>query len=222
MASKDLPSEYTFKIVLIGDPAVGKTSLILRLSDDVFHSDHVSTNGSNLKTKQCPFGKKSVKIILADTEGQERFRTISRSIYRGANAIIVVYDQANQKTFQNVQYWLYEVEKYADADTSTFLVANKNDLLPEVSSSTGKTFADSKGIPFLETCAKNDVNVDLLFQNVVQSIGGRLYKNEDWNRFKMVKDGSSSSVNMPSSTGSGPSSSTHLNPHSKKKSCAIL
>jgi len=217
-------TEYSFKILVVGDDSVGKTSLILRLCDNVFISDHVTTHGDNVKTKAVPFGKKSVKILLADTAGQERFRTVSRSLYQGAQAIVVVYDQANQKSFQNVQYWLNEIERYGDAGVVTFVVANKNDLPPEVNSSVGKSFADGKGVPFFETCARNDFNVDFLFQSIVQSIGPRLFKNEDWNRFRIIKEPPSGSSLPPSSAGNHVSSGSlsASTSSAKRKMCNIF
>jgi len=220
-------TEYTFKILIIGDSTVGKTSLILRLCDNVFITGHVTTHED--MTKTLPFGKRSVKILFTDTEGQERFRTVSRSLYRGAQAIVVVYDQASQKTFQNVQNWLTEIERYGDAGVAIFIAANKNDLSPEVIPPVGKSFADGRGIPFFETCAKNDVNVDFLFQSIVQTIGRRFYKHEDWNRFRIIKDPSSSSA--PSSSNHVASSSTSAtttttssrrSPSSKRKMCTIF
>lgn len=88
MSQKD--SDYTFKVVLVGDPTVGKTSIILRFIDNIFISDNVTTNGVNIKSRALQFGKRSVKIVIADTAGQERFRTISRSMYREADAVIIV------------------------------------------------------------------------------------------------------------------------------------
>jgi len=217
-------TEYTFKVLVIGDATVGKTSIILRLCDNVFFNDHVSTNGSVVKTRVAPFGKKTVKILLADTEGQERFRTVSRSLYRGVHAIVVVYDQASQKSFQNVQYWLLEIEKYGDAGVRIVVVANKTDLAPEVDTSVGKAYAEGKGLPFVETSARNDLNVDFLFQGIVQSIGPKLYKHEDWNRFRIIKDSPSSSGPSSSSSyqSSSSGSSAKTSPSTKRKTCTIF
>jgi len=193
MSQKD--SDYTFKVVLVGDPTVGKTSIILRFIDNIFISDNVTTNGVNIKSRALQFGKRSVKIVIADTAGQERFRTISRSMYREADAVIIVYDQTVEKTFSSIKSWVNEVEKYANENTRKFIVANKSDLNDKIAvpSITGKEFADELHLPFFEVSAKNDVNIDILFQHLVQSVGERTNPNEDWGKFKISKTSSGSS-----------------------------
>lgn len=198
MSQKDI--EYTYKVVLVGDPTVGKTSIILRFIDNNFIADNVTTNGVNVKSRAIQFGKKSVKIILVDTAGQERFRTISRSMYREADAVIVVYDQASEKTFSSIKFWLNEVDKYANENTRKFIVANKSDLNSVVPPATGKRFADDSSTPFFEVSAKMDTNIDLLFQTLVQSVGERANPNEDWGKFKIVKNGGSSASGSSSSS----------------------
>jgi len=190
-------SEYSFKILLVGDPTVGKTSIILRFVDNIFIPDNVSTNGTDIKTRDVQFGKKSVRLVLADTAGQERFRTISRSMYRDADAVIIVYDQANDKSFGNVRFWINEVNKYANEDTRKLMVSNKTDLPPVVPVVNAKAFADQQRIPFLEVSAKMDSNIDLMFQSIVQSIGERVNRGEDWNKFKIVKSGQGGSSHNP-------------------------
>jgi len=187
-------SDYTFKVVLVGDPTVGKTSIILRFIDNNFIPDNVTTNGVNTKTRAIQFGKKTVKLIIADTAGQERFRTISRSMYREADAVIVVYDQTVEKTYSSIKFWINEVDKYANENTRKFIVANKTDL-PNVAvpSATGKGYAGSLDLQFFEVSAKADTNIDSLFQHLVHSVGERVNPNEDWGKFKISKPGSSSS-----------------------------
>jgi len=198
-------SDYTFKVVLVGDPTVGKTSIILRFVDNNFIADNVTTNGVNIKSRVIQFGKKSVKIVLADTAGQERFRTISRSMYREADAVIVVYDQTVEKTFSSMRFWVNEVDKYANENTRKFIVSNKIDLNAVVPSANGKHFADELDLPFVEVSAKLDTNVDTLFQTLVQSVGERVNSNEEWAKFKISKTsgGSGSGAAPPPKRKSG-------------------
>jgi len=184
-------SECPIKVILVGDPCVGKTSIILRFVDNTFITDNVTTHGVNVKTRAVSFGKKSVKIILTDTVGQERFRTISRSIYRDADAIILVYDQASEASFQSMKVWYNEVAKYSKEKATKALVANKSDLNPVVQRVTGKAFAEELGMHFFEVSAKLDVSLDSLFQHIVQSAGESIYKGEDWSKFKISKSGGS-------------------------------
>jgi len=196
-------SDFTFRIVLIGDPAVGKTSLLLRFVDNIFSSEQISTNTPALKTRVVYCGKKSVQLNFVDTCGQELFRTISRSIYHNADAVIVVYDQGNEKSFNNVQFWLREVEHYSNNPKCQKLIAgNKTDLEAKmvVSPETGKNFASSIGLPFFDTSAREDSNVDELFQAVIQAIGTKVHQSEDWNKLKVTRPGNREST---SSTGLG-------------------
>ncbi|GMH29860.1 hypothetical protein Nepgr_031703 [Nepenthes gracilis] len=110
-----------------------------------------------------------------DTAGQERFRTITSSYYRGAHGIIVVYDATDQGSFNNVKHWLNEVDRYASQNVNKLLVGNKCDLLAGkvISYETAKAFADEIGIPFMETSAKNAMNVEQAFMAMSASIKDR-------------------------------------------------
>ncbi|KAF9599232.1 hypothetical protein IFM89_036358 [Coptis chinensis] len=108
-----------------------------------------------------------------DTDGQERFRTITNNYYSGAHAIIVVYDVTDQESFNNVkQYWLNEIDRYASENVNKLLVGNKCDLTDKkvVSYEIGKAFADEIGIPFMETGAKSSTNVEQAFMAMASEI----------------------------------------------------
>ena len=108
--------------------------------------------------------KKTVKLQIWDTAGQERFRTITSAYYRGADGIIMVYDVTNQESFDHVNDWLSEVNRYASEGTCKLLVGNKSDKAEKVvSSDKARAFAESLQIPFLETSAKNASNVEEAF-----------------------------------------------------------
>lgn len=111
-----------------------------------------------------------------DTAGQERFRTITSSYYRGAHGIIVVYDVTDQESFNNVKQWLHEINRYASENVNKLLVGNKSDLEPKrvVSAEAAKEFADSLGIAFLETSAKNSTNVEKAFLTMASQIKARM------------------------------------------------
>ncbi|KAF4799672.1 hypothetical protein TURU_052426 [Turdus rufiventris] len=111
-----------------------------------------------------------------DTAGQERFRTITSSYYRGAHGIIVVYDVTDQESFNNVKQWLQEIDRYASENVNKLLVGNKCDLTTKkvVDYTTAKEFADSLGIPFLETSAKNATNVEQSFMTMAAEIKKRM------------------------------------------------
>jgi len=168
--------DYFFKILLIGDSGVGKSCLLLRFADDSWTETHISTIGVDFKIKTLEIGGKTVKLQIWDTAGQERFRTITSSYYRGAQGIILVYDCTDRESFNNVKQWMGEIDRYACENVNKLLVGNKCDLVDQktVDTATAKEFADSYGIPFIETSAKTAHNVEKCFVQMATDIKNRL------------------------------------------------
>lgn len=164
--------DYLFKLLLIGDSGVGKSCILLRFSDDTYTESYISTIGVDFKIRTIEVDGKSVKLQIWDTAGQERFRTITSSYYRGAHGIIVVYDITDNASFVNVKQWLQEIDRYACECVNKLLIGNKCDLESKraVSYETAKQFADSIGIPFIQTSAKNSVNIEGAFKQMAQNI----------------------------------------------------
>ncbi|KAJ7554214.1 hypothetical protein O6H91_06G131500 [Diphasiastrum complanatum] len=168
--------DYLFKLLLIGDSGVGKSCLLLRFADDSYLESYISTIGVDFKIRTVELDGKSIKLQIWDTAGQERFRTITSSYYRGAHGIIVVYDVTDQESFNNVKQWLNEIDRYASENVNKLLVGNKNDLTAKkvVDYETAKAFADEIGIPFLETSAKDAINVEQAFMTMTAEIKNRM------------------------------------------------
>ena len=126
--------DYLFKLLLVGNSSVGKSSLLLRFSEDIFNESFLPTIGVDFKIKTFDLAGKQVKMQIWDTAGQERFKTsnnlikVTSSYYKGAHGIVLVYDMTDKKSFKDVENWLLEVEKYASEDVSKILVGNKCDL----------------------------------------------------------------------------------------------
>uniref|UniRef100_A0A8C6DGM8 small monomeric GTPase n=1 Tax=Moschus moschiferus TaxID=68415 RepID=A0A8C6DGM8_MOSMO len=171
-----LSSDYLFKLLLIGDSGVGKSCLLLRFADDTYTESYISTIGVDFKIRTIELDGKTIKLQIWDTAGQERFRTITSSYYRGAHGIIVVYDVTDQESYANVKQWLQEIDRYASENVNKLLVGNKSDLTTKkvVDNTTAKEFADSLGIPFLETSAKNATNVEQAFMTMAAEIKKRM------------------------------------------------
>lgn len=161
-----------FKLVLIGDSGVGKSCLLLRFADDNFTDSYISTIGVDFRFRTITIDDKTVKLQIWDTAGQERFRTITSAYYRGADGIIMVYDVTSAESFDHVEEWLSEVDRYANESTVKLLVGNKADLVEEkqVPEDTAQGFSEKLGIPFLETSAKTATNVDAAFLTMAKEL----------------------------------------------------
>ncbi|KAL9104446.1 MAG: hypothetical protein Q9163_000598 [Psora crenata] len=168
--------DYLFKLLLIGDSGVGKSCLLLRFADDTYTESYISTIGVDFKIRTIELDGKTVKLQIWDTAGQERFRTITSSYYRGAHGICVVYDVTDMDSFNNVKQWLQEIDRYATEGVNKLLVGNKSDMSDKkvVEYTVAKEFADSLGIPFLETSAKNASNVEQAFLTMARQIKERM------------------------------------------------
>jgi Ras-related protein Rab-1A len=126
----------------------------------------------DFKIRTLELEGKSIKLQIWDTAGQERFRTITSSYYRGAHGIIVVYDVTDSASYTNVRMWLGEIERYASESVSRLLVGNKCDLVGQrtVDQHTAQEFSESQGFSFLETSAKDSVNVEEAFFAMTRKI----------------------------------------------------
>ncbi|CAF1066973.1 unnamed protein product [Rotaria magnacalcarata] len=152
-----------FKLLLIGDSAVGKTSLMLRFADNTFIENFIPTIGIDFKVKTFNIREKQIKLQLWDTAGQEKFYNITRSYYRNADAIVLVYDRTAASSFQNVSRWMRNIDENAPDDVLRVLVGNKSDLHHSIIISTqdGKNLAGKYNIDYFETSAKSDTNANV-------------------------------------------------------------
>lgn len=156
---------------------MGKSCFLVRFADDSFFGDsYVSTIGVDFKLRTVNFGGRTVKLQLWDTSGQERFRTITSSYYRGAHGIFIAYDITDERSFSNVRVWLNEIERYACENVSKLVLGLKADLSDhrQVSYASAKDFADSMGVPLFECSSKENRNVSEAVLALVQQIGRRL------------------------------------------------
>ena len=185
--SGDQEYDYPFKLLLIGNSSVGKSSLLFRFVENVWDDSFVPTIGvdfvSNLlsvilifiykqKLKTLEVNGKKVKLQIWDTAGQERFKNITASYYRGGNGVLVVYDITERESFDNLNSWLIEIEKNANKNVYKLLIGNKCDLEDKrkVSYQEGKDFAESNGMKFMETSAKTASKVQEAFELLTNEI----------------------------------------------------
>ncbi|KAL4290113.1 hypothetical protein GQ457_14G002570 [Hibiscus cannabinus] len=165
--------DYLFKLLMIGDSGVGKSSILLSFTSDSFE-ELSPTIGVDFKVKYVTAGNKKLKLAIWDTAGQERFRTLTSSYYRGAQGVIMVYDVTRRETFTNLsEVWAKEVELYStNQDCIKMLVGNKVDKESErvVTKKEGINFARECGCLFIECSAKTRVNVQQCFDELVMKI----------------------------------------------------
>ncbi|KAL1173696.1 hypothetical protein V6Z11_A05G429300 [Gossypium hirsutum] len=162
--------DYLFKLLMIGDSGVGKSSLLLSFTAGTF--DELSpTIGVDFKVKHVTVGGKKLKLAIWDTAGQERFRTLTSSYYRGAQGVVMVYDVTRRETFTNLsEVWAKEFELYStNQDCIKMLVGNKVDKRV-VTKKEGIEFARENGCLFIECSAKTHVNVQQCFDELVLKI----------------------------------------------------
>lgn len=160
--------DYLLKFIIIGDSNVGKSAIVQRFVNEFFSESDIPTIGIDFKIKLMDLKNKKIKLQIWDTAGEERFRTITSSYYRGAHGIIMVYDITNLESFNNIVKWANEVERYAKCDAVKIIVGNKCDRLHhrEVKYEEGKEFAQELNMSFIEVSAKNDINVNDIFETL--------------------------------------------------------
>ncbi|XP_017557969.1 ras-related protein Rab-18-B [Pygocentrus nattereri] len=162
----------TLKILIIGESGVGKSSLLLRFTDDTFDPELAATIGVDFKVKTIAVDGNRAKLAIWDTAGQERFRTLTPSYYRGAQGVILVYDVTKRDSFTKLENWLNELETYCTRnDLVKMLVGNKIDKdNREVDRNEGLKFARKHSMLFIEASAKTRDGVQCAFEELVEKI----------------------------------------------------
>ena len=173
---------YEAKIITLGDSQVGKTSLILRFLEDRFLTTYLSTIGFDLKHKiiKLDNGDK-IKLIIHDTAGQERFKSLSRNYIKKANGILVVFDVTNKQSFVNIENWIKCAKEEITKKIPIFLVGNKCDLENKrvIQTEDGENMAEQFDVKFYETSCENGKNVEKCFTDLALEIAKELKEKEN-------------------------------------------
>ena len=158
-----------FKIIFLGDQYVGKSSILNRFYQDKFEQDYQATIGLDFHSKNVEIKGTTIRLLLYDTAGQEKFKSLIPMYIRDANIIIVVYDITNKDSFTHTEHWVNETKDLKREDAIFVLVGNKTDLddTRAVSHKEAEDFASEKGFLFHEVSAKTGEEVQELFTSII-------------------------------------------------------
>ena len=170
----------SIKLLLVGESSVGKSSILHRFIDETFNEDQTQTVGVEFGAKVVTLNGKRIKLQIWDSAGQERYRSVTRSYYRGAAGAIIVYDITNRDTYERVPQWLQDVRQLCGPDTNVMLIGNKSDLVVgnserrQVAHTEASVFAQENHIMHMETSAATGEFVPDAFLKVAKTTLQRL------------------------------------------------
>ena len=179
MSDKQKTTNY--KMVIVGRSAAGKSCLLLRFTDDRFVEDYLNTIGVDFKFRTLRINNEAFKLQIWDTAGQEKYQTITKTFYKGAHAIVLVYDLTSRTSYEEMKnVWLEEARKYADTGVVLMAVGNKMDLDDkiEVDYADAEKFAKEEGLLCYRTSAKSGKGVEEAFFKLTEEIHERSLKQQ--------------------------------------------
>jgi len=175
-------SEYVFKIVVAGEPQVGKTSVVLKFTDKAFTRTYIPTLGVNITEKNLRAEDTIIQLTIWDIAGQSKFDRMRKHFYKGAEGVILVFDLTNRKSFDSIKNWYKDIKLSVNypKDLVGFLVANKKDLKDkrEVSEQDAEALADKLRFRYVETSALTGENVMFIFHKIGEILLNDLMEKE--------------------------------------------
>ncbi|XP_031617749.1 ras-related protein Rab-8A [Contarinia nasturtii] len=193
----------TYKVLVLGDSNVGKTCIVHRYCDERYYDTYISTIGIDFKQKLINLDGVPIKLQIWDTAGQERFRTLTTAYYRGAMGILLMYDVTNIESYNNLSYWLRNIQENAAPDVVKVLAGNKCEApvtQRAVDKERGMKIAENFDIPFFEVSCKQNINIEEAFITLARKI--REQREQNGNNFD--DDDKPKSKRSPGSNGLGP------------------
>ena len=166
----------SFKVVLVGESGVGKTSMITQFIDQIFQEDQQSTTGGTFSTKDviCD-GSKILRFEIWDTAGQEKYRSLTTMFYKDANAAVMVYDVTRAESFEELKnYWAKQTKENSPENIILVIAANKSDLIEQeqVDEGEARNFAKELNAIFISTSAKSSEGINSLFEEIAKKYTG--------------------------------------------------
>jgi len=168
-------SHQKYKLIVCGDPSVGKTSTILRFTDNAFRRTYIPTIGVNLSNKTIQYKDFKVSFVLWDIAGQSKFQKMRSTFYRGADGLILVFDLTSLESFHNIPKWYKDVKNHLKKELPGLILGNKNDLVAQrqVEKIQGKNLAEELNLDYFETSALTGDNIHESFFKMAELLEGR-------------------------------------------------
>jgi small GTP-binding protein len=192
-----MTEKYIIKILTLGDQSVGKSSIVLRYSDNKFSDTFLSTIGVDSKRKVIKVKGEKVKVSIWDTAGQEKFQNIVKQYYNGANGILLIFDITNKKSFDKINFWYNDlINRIKKDEIIIYLVGNKIDLEEnrQITIEEAEKYANDKNIPYFEVSAKSGDGIKKLFDDITNDIMDKILNfnekednNDDKLRFSFLE-----------------------------------
>ncbi len=166
---------YSLKLILLGDAAVGKTSIVNRFIKKKFKVDYSHTVGVDISNTEVNLDDDTqVTLSIWDVAGQESFNFMRSNFYYGTDGVILCFDLTRAETFDHIYDWLVEVKKLISQEVPFILIGNKVDLLADVGQVVSEeeisNFVEKRNVIYRETSAKNGTNVDIIFEDITKII----------------------------------------------------
>ncbi|CAD8077816.1 unnamed protein product [Paramecium sonneborni] len=172
--------EQIVKLLLTGSGAAGKSAFMFKYTENMFTDSYLPTIGVDFKVQHFELNGKAIKAQIWDCAGQERFMTITSSYFKGAHGIFIFYDVTDKQSFNDIQKWLDQADKFGQASVPKMLIGNKTDLKDQrqITFEEGKQFADASGMSFLEISVKDGLNVQQAILSMTLEILAEQEKNQ--------------------------------------------
>lgn len=164
--------DYLFKVVLVGDQNVGKSSILSRYTKNSFSTNTNATYGVEFSQKTKTINGKTVRTQIWDTSGQEKFRATTSLFYRGAVGALIIYDITNEESFSHIHFWTDDLKSYAEPGVAVTIIGNKTDFEDSraVSKEEGRALANKYDSSFIETSALSGTNIETAFEQLIHCV----------------------------------------------------